>query len=125
MTAGRHTNASGVRATLPPVPTGIQRLLRLAAADEGFRRELLKQREQAAESAGLGLTASEQAIVAAIPAAQLTAMIAKIAQALFRTFVAKAGSRDRYAAAVQGATERIQEIDQIIRFSQQNAPGQP
>ena len=61
---------------LPPVPTGMQRLLRLASVDEGFRRELLARRGGVAGVAEVELTASERAILEAIPAAQLAAMIA-------------------------------------------------
>ncbi|HEY3354213.1 MAG TPA: hypothetical protein VGQ83_13250 [Polyangia bacterium] len=63
-------------ATLPPVPTGLPRLLRLAAVDEKFRGELLARRDAVAAAAGVELTASEQAILRAVPAAQLTGMIA-------------------------------------------------
>jgi hypothetical protein len=62
-------------AALPPVPTGLQRLLRLASVDAGFRGELVARRAAVAAAAGVELTASERAILAAIPAAQLEAMI--------------------------------------------------
>jgi hypothetical protein len=65
-------------ASLPPVPTGIQRLLYLAAADEAFRRVLCERRAGAAEAAGVELTASEAAILGAVTDAQLEAMIASI-----------------------------------------------
>jgi hypothetical protein len=61
---------------LPPVPTGLQRLLRLAAVDPAFARELAARRAAVAAAAGVELTPSERAILAAIPAAQLEAMIA-------------------------------------------------
>jgi hypothetical protein len=61
---------------LPPVPTGIQRLLRLASVDEAFRAELIARRDAIAAPAGVDLTAAERAVLRAIPAAQLTAMIA-------------------------------------------------
>jgi hypothetical protein len=60
---------------LPPVPTGIQRLLRLASVDPAFARELGARRAEMAAAAGIELTASERAIVQVIPAAQLQAMI--------------------------------------------------
>jgi len=63
------------KAELPPVPTGIQKLLRLASVDESFRRELLERRAGISAAAGVTLTASEAAILAAIPAAQLEQMI--------------------------------------------------
>jgi hypothetical protein len=65
-------------AALPPVPTGLQRLLRLASVDDGFRRELLARRGDIALAAEVELTASERAILQAIPAAQLEAMIVSL-----------------------------------------------
>jgi len=59
----------------PAVPTGMQTLLRLASVDASFRSELLERRATIAEAAGVALTPSEQRILAAIPAAQLGAMI--------------------------------------------------
>ncbi|MBI2898335.1 MAG: hypothetical protein HYY06_32595 [Deltaproteobacteria bacterium] len=58
----------------PPVPVGIQRLLRLAAVDEVFRQELVARRAQVAEAAGVKLTATESAILDAIPAGQILTM---------------------------------------------------
>lgn len=59
---------------LPPVPTGIERLLRLAAVDQAFRQVLVERRGAAAEAAGFELTPNEGAILSAIPANQLVAM---------------------------------------------------
>jgi hypothetical protein len=59
----------------PPVPTGLQRLLRLAAADSRFRAELIERRSAIAAPAATALSASERAILDAVPAAQLAAMI--------------------------------------------------
>lgn len=61
-------------AALPPVPTGIEKLLRLASVDPEFRSILLAQRADAAAAAGVELTANEQAILGAIAVAQLSAM---------------------------------------------------
>ena len=58
----------------PPVPTGIQRLLRLAAADEAFRAQLLEKRDAVAAAAGVELTATERAVLRAASEAQLDAM---------------------------------------------------
>jgi hypothetical protein len=63
---------------LPPIPTGIQELLRLAAVDPVFRRELLARRDELAPIAAIALTSSERAILRAVPAAQLQAMIANL-----------------------------------------------
>ncbi len=63
---------------LPPVPTGIQRLLRLASVDPEFRQELVERRGELAAAAEIPLTPSEAAILAAIPAAQLDEMAVKL-----------------------------------------------
>ena len=62
------------RAPARPVPTGIQRLLRLAALDPAFRDELVRRRAAAAGAAGVALTTSEAAVLAAIPTEQLEQM---------------------------------------------------
>ena len=58
----------------PPVPVGIQRLLRLAAADEAFRAQLLEKRDAVARAAGVELTETERAVLRAASEAQLDAM---------------------------------------------------
>jgi hypothetical protein len=65
-------------AKLPPVPTGIQRLLRLASIDEAFRRELVARRGAVAEAAQVPLSPSEAAILKAIPAQHLEEMATKM-----------------------------------------------
>jgi hypothetical protein len=62
-------------AELPPVPTGIQQMLRLASVDAAFRRELLDRRGELAALAGVELTSSERAILRSVPTPQLEAMI--------------------------------------------------
>jgi hypothetical protein len=59
---------------LPPVPTGIQRLLRLAASDPAFRAKLLEQRDVVASGVGVELTATERVVLRAASVAQLEAM---------------------------------------------------
>jgi len=56
---------------LPPVPTGVQTLLRMAALDATFLDTLVEQRADVAEAAGVQLTRSEAAMLAAIPEVQL------------------------------------------------------
>jgi hypothetical protein len=65
----------------PPIPTGIQRLLGRAAVDSGFLKSLLARRGDVAASAGVDLTASERAILAAIPASTLERMAVSLPQA--------------------------------------------
>ncbi|HOX44188.1 MAG TPA: twin-arginine translocation signal domain-containing protein [Myxococcota bacterium] len=57
-----------------PVPVGLQRLLRLAAVERAFLQELIEKRAAVAGPAGVELTASERAILEAVPAEQLRAM---------------------------------------------------
>lgn len=58
----------------PPVPTGIQSLLRLASVDGRFRDELVARRADISGAAGVALTASEAAILGSIPDGQLREM---------------------------------------------------
>ncbi|MBI5486833.1 MAG: hypothetical protein HY905_05845 [Deltaproteobacteria bacterium] len=60
------------------VPTGLQRLLRLAALDATFRDELIRRRGAAAKAAGVPLTPSESAVLAAIPAERLEQMVGSL-----------------------------------------------
>jgi hypothetical protein len=62
-------------AELPPVPTGLQRLLRLASVDEAFRGELLRRRAEMATVAGIELSQSERAILAVVPERQIATMV--------------------------------------------------
>ena len=61
-------------AALPPIPTGMQQLVRLASVDSAFRAVLVEKRSGVAEAAGVTLTGSERAILDAVPASQLQAM---------------------------------------------------
>jgi len=60
---------------LPPVPSGLQRLIELAASDDSFRAELLDRRSALAAPASVALTPSERRILDALPADQLAATI--------------------------------------------------
>jgi hypothetical protein len=62
------------RRDLPPVPTGIQRLLRLAASDPEFRTKLLAERDTVAPAVGVELTATERLVLRAASVEQLDAM---------------------------------------------------
>lgn len=66
------------RDELPPVPTGIQTLLRLASVDTDFRDQLVRRRAELAAVARVVLTDSERAILEAIPAEQLREMADKM-----------------------------------------------
>lgn len=56
-------------------PRGLEVLLKKAAVDAAFRARLLSARAAAAGDLGLELAASERALLAAAPAAQLAAMV--------------------------------------------------
>ena len=60
-----------------PIPQGIEVLVLKAAVDPDFKQILLQQRAAAAESIGLELTVGEAAMLAAVPASQLEAIIAR------------------------------------------------
>lgn len=66
------------RAPRQRIPVGLERVLCAAAADRGFARELLSDREAALASGGFELTSSERAVLATLPAGQLAAMIGRI-----------------------------------------------
>ena len=66
------------RTTLPPVPIGLQRLLRRAAADPAFRERLVSARAVAASEAGIALNGSERAMLDAVSGEQLRTMIAAV-----------------------------------------------
>lgn len=63
---------------LPPIPVGVQRLLRLAAVSEPFLAEVERDAEAAAAAAGVALVASERAILRAITAEQLRQIVAVV-----------------------------------------------
>ncbi len=66
------------RDELPPVPTGIQTLLRLASVDAKFREQLVSRRSELAAVAEVPLTESERAVLESIPADQLREMADKM-----------------------------------------------
>lgn len=59
---------------LPPIPTGIQRLLRMAAGNRDFRARLLVERDALADEAGVELTPTERLVLRAASVEQLEAM---------------------------------------------------
>lgn len=62
----------------PPVPTGIQRLLRLAAIDRAFLEQLVEKRDAIAAVVGVALTPTESAVLRAASRQQLEAMAAHL-----------------------------------------------
>jgi hypothetical protein len=59
---------------LPPIPSGLQALLRAAAQDPDLLERVVARRSAAAREAGFELTASESAILEATEAGQLRQM---------------------------------------------------
>ncbi len=78
-----------------PVPMGIERVLRKAAIDEGFRSRLVAGREATLDASGLAFTDSERAILLATPEEQLSAMVDRLQPAA----PARRGFLRRVAAA--------------------------
>ena len=74
-TARKATQPRDAQVGLPPIPTGIQRLLRYAKENDQFRTLLLEKRAEVASAAQVQLSASEIAILKAVPSNQLEAMI--------------------------------------------------
>lgn len=67
------------QAKTPPVPVGIQRLLRLAAIDPLFRAQLFEKRDAVARAAGVELTETERLVLRAASESQLVAMAEHLA----------------------------------------------
>ena len=86
------------------IPQGIEVLVLKASVDSDFRQLLLEQRTAAAEAIGLTLTAAEAMMLAAVPAAQLEAVIARAAvpQEHRRAFLGQAAAA-MLAAIAAGA----------------------
>jgi len=57
------------------VPVGVEKVLYLAATDEGFRQALMEDRARAVQQRGLSLRDSELALLAAVPDPQLRVAI--------------------------------------------------
>jgi hypothetical protein len=63
--------------SLPPggLPVGVEKLLYIAATDQGFREALLNDREGAIDARGLSLRPSERSLLRSVPEAQLLSII--------------------------------------------------
>jgi acyl carrier protein len=77
-----------------PIPQGIEVLVLKAAVDPDFKQLLLQRRIAAAEAIGLELTAPEATMLAAVPAAQLEAIISRtsVPQEHRRAFLGQAAA---------------------------------
>ena len=75
-------------------PQGIEVLIKKASVDPEFKALLLAERAEAAEAIGLGLEPAEAAMLAAVPAAQLEAIIGQttVPQQHRRAFLGKAAA---------------------------------
>jgi hypothetical protein len=63
---------------LPPVPHGIQQLLRLASVDPAFCEELVTRRGAVADAAGIALNRTERQVLAVASEAMLRGMVAQL-----------------------------------------------
>lgn len=68
---------SAIGQGLGPIPRGVEVLVRKASVDPDFKRLLLSDRAEAAREIDLALNAAEAAMLAAVPAEQLEAIIAR------------------------------------------------
>jgi hypothetical protein len=77
-----------------PIPRGIEVLVKKASVDPDFKGLLLERRAAAAETIGLALDAAEVMMLAAVPAAQLEAIVARtsVPQEHRRTFLGHAAA---------------------------------
>ena len=66
------------QADLPPIPTGMQNLLRLASVDNDFCEALVRRRDEMAEVAEIKLTMSERAMLRSITGDQIRAMAGRL-----------------------------------------------
>lgn len=67
---------------LPTIPVGIEQLLAMAAVNDGFAAALRRDRQQAVRASGVQLSATEAGILAAIDAAALEQMVARVENAI-------------------------------------------
>ncbi len=88
------------------IPQGIEVLVLKAAVDPDFKQLLLERRTAAAETIELELTAAEAAMLAAVPAAQLEAIIARssVPQEHRRAFLGQAAAAMLAALGASTAT---------------------
>ncbi|UCH79043.1 MAG: carboxypeptidase regulatory-like domain-containing protein [Candidatus Coatesbacteria bacterium] len=79
---------------LRDVPRGVEVLVKKAAVDPSFKKLLLQRRAEAAEAIALTLSAAEEAMLAAVPEAQLRAIIAstKVSPSLRPAFLGYAAA---------------------------------
>jgi len=83
---------AGSGKNLPPIPRGIEVLVKKASVDKEFRELLIKERNKAAQSIGLDLNRFEQDIICSVPEEQLIAIIdsVKVSPKMKSIFLGKA-----------------------------------
>ncbi|UCH79042.1 MAG: carboxypeptidase regulatory-like domain-containing protein [Candidatus Coatesbacteria bacterium] len=79
---------------LRDIPRGIEVLVKKAAVDPSFKKLLLQRRAEAAEAIALTLSPAEEAMLAAVPEAQLRAIVAstKVSPSLRPAFLGYAAA---------------------------------
>jgi hypothetical protein len=87
-----------------PIPRGIEVLVKKASVDPGFKAILLERRAAAAAEIGLALEPAEALMLAAVPAGQLEAIIARtvVPEEHRRAFLGKAAAAMLAALALAG-----------------------
>jgi hypothetical protein len=79
---------------LREIPRGVEVLVKKAAVDPSFKKLLLERRAEAAEAIALTLSPAEEALLAAVPEAQLRAIVAstKVSPSLRPAFLGYAAA---------------------------------
>ncbi len=95
-----------------PIPQGIKVLVLKAAIDPDFKDLLLQRRTAAAAAIGLELTAAEATMLAAVPAPQLEAVIARasVPQEHRRAFLGQAAAAMLTAMAAARSAAAVEQL---------------
>jgi len=107
------------------IPQGLEVLVRKASVDPEFKALLLAQRAAAAETIGLALAPAEAMMLAAVPAAQLEAIIARttVPQEHRRTFLGQAAAA--MLAALGALGSEAEAVAKIMPAPGGAAPDRP
>ena len=111
------------------IPRGIEVLVKKASVDPAFRELLLARRAEVAEEIGLVLDPAEVMMLAAVPADQLEAVIARtsVPQAHRRAFLGKVAAAMLAAIAVasQGCSDDAGIDDAVAGIRPEPPPSEP
>jgi hypothetical protein len=98
---------------LRDIPRGVEVLVKKAAVDPAFKKLLLERRAEAAESIALTLSPAEEAMLAAVPEAQLRAIVAstKVSPSLRPAFLGYAAAATLAALAARAPAHGCDDIE--------------